>query len=144
MTERRSTPSVLNALNAALTSAPAADQDAATVALAKRYALELDDAAVVSVAMTKALRQLGHRVSEGAVDAELFEKFETLAARIEEVHVAATVGPKLLAALTELQMTPKARNAVAAGGGAPSAGSTALDQLRERRETRAKTVDPSA
>jgi len=140
MTERRSTPSVLNALNIALTSAPAADQDAATVALAKRYALELDDAAVVSVAMTKALRQL----SRSEVDTELFEKFETLAARIEEVHVAATVGPKLLAALTELQMTPKARNAVAAGGGAPSAGSTALDQLRERRETRAKTVDPSA
>jgi hypothetical protein len=131
---------VLNALNAALRSAPAADQDAATVALAKRYALELDDAAVVSTAMTKALRQL----SRTEVDMELYEKFEALAARIEEVHVTATFGPKLLAALEQLQLTPKARSAVAAGGGAPRASSTALDQLRERRQNRAKTVDPAS
>jgi len=93
----------------------------------------------VSTRMAKALRQL----ARSEVDVELYETFEALAARIEEVHVAATVGPKLLAALEQLQLTPAARRTVAQGGGGASAGSSALDQLRARRENRTKTVDPS-
>lgn len=131
---RRRVPSILTALTTALRKAPPDDQDAATVALAKRYALELDDAAVVSTAMTKALRQL----SKAEVDVELFEKFEALAARIEEAHVAATIGPKLLAALEQLNMTPKARSAVTKGGGS-TGGRSALDELRERRAKRGKS-----
>lgn len=129
---RRRTPSVLTALDAALTAAPAADQDAATVALAKRYALELDDAAVISTRMTKALRKLDQADD---VDDELFQQFEALAARIEEAHVAALIGPKLLAALEQLNMTPASRKAVV-GGAAPPAGKATLDELRERRESR--------
>lgn len=129
---RRRTPSVLTALNAALSTTPPADQDAAAVALAKRYALELDDAAVISTRMTKALRRL-HKAED--VDDDLFEQFEALAARIEETHVAALIGPKLLAALEQLNMTPASRKAVV-GGAAPPAGKSTLDELRERRENR--------
>lgn len=133
----RQTPSVLTALDTALSAAEPADADAATVALAKRYAHELDDAAVVSTAMTKALRQL----ARAEVDTDLYDKFEGLAARIEAVHVAATVGPKLLAALEQLQLTPKARSAVVTGGGGGNAGPSKLDELRSRRENRASAVD---
>jgi len=134
---RRNTPSILTALNTAIRETTPPKSDAATVALAKRYAAELDGAAVVSTRMAKALRQL----ARSEVDVELYETFEALAARIEEVHVAATVGPKLLAALEQLQLTPAARRTVAQGGGGASAGSSALDQLRARRENRAQAVD---
>jgi len=138
---RRRTPSILNALNSALRAAPAADQDAATVALAKRYALELDDAAVVSRAVLKALEKL--RKLDG-MDPELHYELTALASRIEEAHVAALVGPKLLATFEQLQLTPKARAGVLQGGGVHAGGKSKLDELRARRANRAETVDPSA
>ena len=130
---RRRTPSVLTALNTALRAQPPANPDAATVALAKRYALELDDSAVISTSLAKVLRKLER--SEDA-PAELYDEVLKLATRIEEVHVAAVVGPKLLATLAELQMTPKARAGVIQGGGAANAGKSALDELRARRANR--------
>lgn len=140
---RRRTPSVLTALNAALRAQPADSADAATVALAKRYALELDDAAVISQALARTLRKLA-KVKEAD---ELYDEVFKLAARIEEVHVAATIGPKLLSALEQLNLTPKARSAVVAppaGGGGASAGPSALDQLRARRANRTTVVDPAS
>ena len=134
---RRRTPSVLTALNTALRAQPPANADAATVALAKRYALELDDSAVISKALAKALRKL--EASDGP--AELYDEIYTLATRIEEVHVAALVGPKLLAALEQLQMTPKARAGVIQGGGGANAGKSALDELRDRRSRRTSALD---
>lgn len=55
------------------------------------------------------------------------------------------VGPLLLAALTALGMTPKARTAVVPTEGGSSGGSKA-DELRARRARRnsAPAVDPSA
>lgn len=46
----------------------------------------------------------------------------------------AELGPKLLAALTALQMTPAARKAVLAGQAPPTA--SPLDELRARRAAR--------
>lgn len=142
MSTRRA-PSILTALQTALRAQPAATQDAATVALAKRYALELDDADVISTAATKALRQL----SKADIEDDLFEKFEALAARIEKIHVAATIGPKFLAALEQLGLTPKARNAILStpgGGGGNDGGTTPLGHLRAIGSNRAPAVDPSA
>lgn len=138
----RRTPSILTALQQALKAVPPPAQDAAVVALAKRYALELDDADVISTAATKALRDL----AKEDVDDALFEKFEALAARIEEVHVAGLIGPKLLAALEQLQLTPKARNAVLTpgGGGGGDGGTTPLGHLRALGSNRAPAVDSSA
>lgn len=142
MTSRR-TPSILTALQAALKASPPPACDAATVALAKRYALELDESAVISTAATKALRDL-MQIDE--VDDELFEKFERLAARIEETHVAGLIGPKLLAALEQLNLTPKARNAVLTPGGGDGGdgGSTPLGHLRALGSNRTKAVDSPA
>jgi hypothetical protein len=129
---------VLTALHTALRARTPADADAATVALAKRYALELDDSATISRAMAKTLR----KVLQSGQD-ELYDELLALATRIEEVHVAAVVGPKLLAALEQLQLTPKARSGVLQGGGVPDAGTgkSALDELRARREDRAAAMD---
>ena len=141
---RRRTPSVLTALNTALRARPAANADAATVALAKRYALELDDSAVISKSLAKTLRKLDlDRADDYPGAGELYDEIYTLATRIEEVHVAALVGPKLLAALAELQMTPKARAGVIQGGGGANAGKSALDELRDRRANRTATLDPA-
>ena len=107
------------------------------MALAKRYALELDDAAVVSKTVHKALEKL-RKLDDGE---DLFFELSALAVRIEEAHVAGLIGPKLLAALEQLQLTPKARTGVLQGGG-PNVGSKSkLDELRERRENRATSVD---
>lgn len=132
---------MLTALNTALRARTPADADAAAVALAKRYALELDDSGTISRAMAKTLR----KVLQSGQD-ELYDELLGLAVRIEEVHVAATVGPRLLAALEQLQLTPKARTGVLQGGDVPDAdsGKSALDELRDRRKNRATAVDPSA
>lgn len=137
----RRTPSVLNALNKALRADRPADKDAAAVALAKRYALEIDDAAVIARTLAKTLRKV-----EQEVEPELYEELLALASRIEETHVAALVGPKLLAALEQLQLTPRARTGVLQGGGAQDAtpGKSALDDLRARRANRATGVDPTS
>jgi hypothetical protein len=130
---------VLTALHTALRARTPADADAATVALAKRYALELDDSATISRSLAKTLR----KIARAGLDAELYDELLALTVRIEEVHVAAVVGPKLLAALEQLQLTPKARSGVLQGGGAPDAdsGKSALDELRDRRKNRAAAVD---
>ena len=133
---------MLTALNTALRAQPPTNTDAATVALAKRYALELDDSAVIAAALAKTLRKAQFLLGETG-NSDVADELLKLATRIEEVHVAALVGPKLLAALAELQMTPKARAGVIQGGGVANAGKSALDELRERRANRAKTVDPT-
>lgn len=130
---------MLTALHTALRSRTPADADAATVALAKRYALELDDSATIARSLAKTLR----KVARAGLDDELYDELLALTVRIEEVHVAAVVGPKLLAALEQLQLTPKARSGVLQGGGTPDAdsGKSALDELRDRRKNRAAAVD---
>lgn len=58
---------------------------------------------------------------------------------LEEITRA---GPKLLDALIELRMTPKARTAVLRGAtGDDRPGASKLDELRARRERRAAAVD---
>jgi hypothetical protein len=125
------------ALDDALSSLTIRPEDGATVALVRRYAADLDEASVVAATLAKALRDL-----RGEVDLELFDRFAALATRIEDTTVLGLLGPKLLAALTELGMTPRARAAVAGKGGAPGGADRAgahpddckcLPCLRERR-----------
>lgn len=139
MAARRRTPAVLTALHTALRAKPPADADAATVALAKRYALELDDAALISKGTTKMLRKL----EAAEVDPALLDELLVLATRIEEAYVAALIGPKLLAALESLQLSPKARTGVLQGAAPTDAtpARSALDELRERRENRVAGAD---
>lgn len=103
-----------------------AAEDAGAIALAKRYAREIDEAAVIRASLTKALRELEQ------LDQDLHDKFLTLAVQIEETAVLGNLGPKLLATLEQLGATPAAR-AKLRGGGAPSGGPSRLEAARQAR-----------
>lgn len=124
----------LKALETALESVHTLPGDAAAVELARRYSRELDEAVVVAASLTKALRELLE------LDADLHDRFLVLTTRIEATAVAAAVGPKLLAVLEQLGMTPagRARLLGREGGGGRGDGSrgSKLDELRERRAAR--------
>lgn len=124
---------ISRAVAAALRSAPTEGQDAGTVALAKRYAALIDDAA----ATAKYRKYLGGlRAALADADDETVEHLERVAEALAAHSVASDLGPKLLATLTALGMTPTARGAKTGGqNGAPVG--TALDELRARRATRA-------
>lgn len=123
------------ALSTSLKAVQLRPEDQAARALAERYARDLDEAAVVSANLTKAMRDLL------AIDPALHDRFLTLATRIEGTAVLAAIGPKLLAALEQLGMTPAARAAVTGktgvgGGKSDGASRSKLDELRTRRERR--------
>jgi hypothetical protein len=118
------------ALEKALEHAGTGDRDAATVALARRYARDLDDASVVSTQAAKLLREL-----EGVLDDVQYDRVAALAARVEETAVLALLGPKLQVTLSELGMTPRARTEIAGKGGGN--GPPVDNPVARRRATRA-------
>lgn len=109
------------------------DLDAATVALARRYADDLDEAAVVSVVAGRWLREHEH-----LLPGESRERLRALLARVEETTVLASLGPKLLAALAELAMSPRARADVVrrGGGGGDPPTDNPLARFRAERRRR--------
>lgn len=102
------------ALEAALAALPLLGQDGAAVALARRYADDMDEAAVVSTGAARLLEEAGDLLPEAA-----YERLRALAARVEQTTVLATLGPKYLAVLAELGMSPRARADVTRKGGVP-------------------------
>jgi uroporphyrinogen-III synthase len=114
-------------------------RDVAAEELARRYAHDIDDAAVVSTQAAKALRELA-----GQIDHELYSRVAALFDRIESTAVLATLGPKLLAVLVELGMTPRARADTTRKGGAPNVGGTPsespIGRLRGERVARLKAT----
>jgi hypothetical protein len=118
-------PRIGRALSAALKAAPPEPRDNATVALAKRYAALMDDVERTAAELAE-LR---------ADDESTAAALARLRARVDGYAVAAELGPKLLAALAALGLTPAAR--AVAKGGAPggtqqSGPADALARLRER------------
>jgi hypothetical protein len=101
---------LLSALERSLVELDVDGLDQAVVALARRYAQDLDHAEVVSVAASKWLREV-----QECLEPQSWERAKALLARVEATVVLASLGPKLLASLTELGMTPRAREAVAGG-----------------------------
>jgi hypothetical protein len=120
--------------------------DRATRALAIRYAELLDDAAVAEK-YHRAVRMVGDAVTiqsehmgETAAN-QLLTAWTRIESALAEHTVASDLGPKLLAALTALSMTPAARAPKAApgrgeGGNAPAAELTPLEKARERARRR--------
>ncbi|TDP97655.1 terminase small subunit [Labedaea rhizosphaerae] len=132
MTDRLS-PSVANAVQKGLTAAKisqSAPTDAGLVALAKRYAAVIEEAQVWA--------------DEAALiepeDDDQWQRIERLRKRVDAVTVLADLGPKLLAALVELGLTPRVRAAAGRGGGGAgdSGGPGKYDELKGRRATRAQ------
>jgi len=129
------------ALGSALRAAKPGPADKATSELARRYATLIDDAQPAARyirhldGLRAALDMLATLDPPAAADAEAH--FAKLTEALSTHSVMSDLGPKLLAALTALAMTPAARDAVAGGqNGAPNAGK--LDELRRRRAARAK------
>jgi hypothetical protein len=104
-------PSVQRALAAA---APLDDRDHGAAALAVRYA-ELLDEAVAAQRYVKAMSTVQRAIDLYADNLphtarqQLYDAWERISAALAEHTVASDLGPKLLAALTALQLTPAAR-----------------------------------
>jgi len=144
--ERETLPATLPvfwALESALGAMPVdtmSQRDRAATALARRFARDIDDAAVISTAADSVLRALARE----NVDFKLYDRVAALLGRIEATAVLGQLGPKLLVTLTELGMTPKSRADVTHKGGARNdggdAGKSRLAELRAARVARLKAT----
>lgn len=124
------------AVGSAIRSTKIDPKDAGAIALVKRYA-ELIDNAAPAAKYRKALRLLGRAAALYAdEDAEqVAEAFETVQVALAEHTVASDLGPKLLAALTALGLTVGAKGGATTDGRPASA--SVKDELKARRATRA-------
>lgn len=106
---------VSSAFEESLTAVPARPADAATVALARRYAADIDNAEVVSLEASRVLERLA-----GVVDPVLFERLRGVVSRIERTATLALLGPKYVAVLEQLGLSPKGRaDGKGGSGGTP-------------------------
>lgn len=123
--------SVRAALDEALRAEPRAGQDAAAVAAAHLFA-DLIDQAVMRRTYARAVAAVEHAAR--SQDFAMPDEWETITAALAQHSVASDLGPKLLAALDALLLSPRARAAAQKGmkqSGKP--GASRLDELRERR-----------
>jgi hypothetical protein len=122
-----------------------ADAKAPAAALALVYAERIDESNHVTTALAKALRFVEAAVataveSDPLAYAGAHDAFDKVAAALSAVTVASDLGPKLLAALDALLLTPKARAAVSKATGSEEVtgrGEDDLTKLRRRRAARA-------
>jgi len=120
---------------------PESDQGAA--ALARKYATLIDNAAPAAV-YAKHLRALREALECGriagavVVGFDVEKAYEAIEVALSAHSVASDLGPKLLATLTALGLTPAAR--AERGGGKTDDGrgsGSKTDELRKRRDDRA-------
>lgn len=120
------------AVEKALAALKAVDLDAAGVALARRYASDIDEAAVLSTAADKLAREC-----RAWLEPATYDRLVAQLGRIEETAVLALLGPKLVQVLAELGLTPRARaDTVAKGGGAGAPPRNDLAEWRAERNQR--------
>jgi hypothetical protein len=119
---------MLEQLNEALDAVKIEPKDRPTAALARYYAELLDNAAPAAK-YTKALRWLAAGASQD--DEKSGDYADLIMTALSEHTTASDLGPKLLAALTALGMTPAAAGiAIPKPGAAPQ---SPLDELRQRK-----------
>ena len=118
MAERTMRDAVEDALREAdLRTPQASGRDAAAVALARRYASDIDEAAVLSAAADKLQREC-----RAWLEPPTYDRLVAQLGRIEETAVLALLGPKLVQVLAELGLTPRARaDTTGKGGGGRNA-----------------------
>jgi hypothetical protein len=127
------TAGMTRAVSAALRTIKNRPQDAGAVALCRRYAALIDDAAPAAK-HRKALDTLRAALADSDTDA--VEALERVAEALAEHTVTSDLGPKLLAALGALGLTLAGRGAGAKGGTGDKPANP-LDELRQRRRVRA-------
>jgi hypothetical protein len=104
-------------------------RDQTTAALAKRYAMLIDEAELLAAELD----------AIELTDESTAQTVARLAARIQVYTVVSDLGPKLLATLGALGMHPQARASKGEGGGVTGARTPAVDALARLRERRTKT-----
>lgn len=115
--------------------------DKAALELALTYARRIDSAEDLSYRTALMLAKLA------GVDEDLAEEVDRLRAEYSAADTVATFGPKMLASLDALTLTPRARAAVGRGGAGGGRRGDAVDEIRNRRERRqhgAAVVDASS
>ena len=133
--ERAKSPGpIRRALLASLRAGTVDPRDGATVALAKRLATLLDEAAPRS-AYAEHLLRLERVVAryDGADGDEVGRSLRRIVDALGQHSVASDLGPKYLAALTALGLTPAARGVTGGGKDGGTSGGSKLDELRKRR-----------
>lgn len=129
------------ALERALKSVEVADLDAAGVGLARRYA-DLIDNASPAAKYRKALAILGKAIPLSVaddVDAEdLYRAWDVVTDALAQHSVASDLGPKYLATLTSLGLTPAGRGEKGKTRNDRTGDQAKLDELRQRRVDRAR------
>lgn len=119
------------------------DRAEPAAALAEVYAERIDESGHVGVALTNALAELRRAAlladescTDGRADQSASKAYDKVAAALSAVTVAAELGPKLLAALDALLLTPKARAAAgeAVKGAAGAKPANPMDALRARED----------
>jgi hypothetical protein len=129
--------SLEESVRAAAATGAGADHDRAALDLALSYARLIDDAAPAT-ALAKALDTVAPHIPADPATADAWRK---ITAALAEHSAASDLGPKLLAALDALLLTPRARAAAkkAVTGDQPSA--NPLDQLATARARKGRTED---
>lgn len=115
---------------------PNSTEPAAVLAL--NYADAIDQAAHVPLALAGALETLRRAAALADTDAggdDAARAFDKIAAALATATILDKLGPKLLAALDALLITPKAKAAIA-GGIDASRPPSPLDEFRNRHDTR--------
>jgi hypothetical protein len=103
---RRISPSLTRSLSAALKDLHPLTRDTGVIALARRYAALIDQAQVIADRLDDLDPENDSQV----------RMIAALRARVDAQAVASDLGPKFLAALAALGMTPAARASVTRGG----------------------------
>lgn len=94
------------------------------------------DMTKMTAALTRALKDIERRPSDAAVIALARHYSRLLDADAQDAELATAVGPKFLATLDHLMMTPKARASTLKGAGEGGNVSNPVDELRARRAKR--------
>jgi hypothetical protein len=130
---------LLPVVRSSLAAASPGDFDQGAAGLAVRYAQLLDDA-VVAAKYAKAMSTVGRFIDLNADNLphtarqQLYDAWERITVALSEHTVASDLGPKLLAALTSLQLTPAARSQPAAPSGSKAPVIPIKDPLTSARE----------
>lgn len=124
-------------IDEALAEARAAKRDAGAVALLRTYADLIDDAGVPGKYADALDWVIG--VAAASEDRNADKHSRAILLALSHQTAASDLGPKLLAAMEALQLTPRARKA-ASPADARNGAANPIDELRDKRRRRAGNV----
>lgn len=128
---------LIQAVVGAFANQPVEKRDAATAELALTYARLIDNAAPAAK-YRKALAWLARIDSD---DEKADEYAALIATALAEHTVASDLGPKLLAVMESLEMSPRARTAAKKGSAHDQPSANPLDQLAAARARKGRPAD---